>query len=150
MTSYNSMWMAVPHRYMVGVSINLPIYLGKRKAAVDEVQAELSRMKYSLARRVDEIKVEVERARQRVIEALNVLHLDETRLVPIARDRLEAARAGFTAGSNSFLALMEAEKNLRSVELDLETARAEVERRRAELDRAVGVLPGQAPVGVSK
>jgi outer membrane protein TolC len=150
MASYDSMWMDFQHRYMVGLSINLPIYLGKRKAAVDEAQAELSRMKHSLARRVDEIQIDVERARQRVIESLNVLHLYETRLVPIARDRLEAARAGFKTGSNTFPALMEAEKNLRSVELDLEIARGEVERRRAELDRAVGVLPGQAPVGVSK
>ncbi|HZA50838.1 MAG TPA: TolC family protein, partial [Myxococcaceae bacterium] len=49
MASYDSMWMEVPHRYMVGVNINVPLWLGKRKAAVDEAQAELSRTRHLLA-----------------------------------------------------------------------------------------------------
>ena len=43
MGSYNSMWMETPHQYMVGVSVNVPIYFGKRKAAVDEAQANVLR-----------------------------------------------------------------------------------------------------------
>jgi hypothetical protein len=40
------------------------------------------------------------------------------------------------------MAVMEAEKNLRSVELDYQMARAECDRRAAELERALGRIPG--------
>ena len=40
------------------------------------------------------------------------------------------------------MAVVAAEKNLRSVELDYQMARAECDRRRAELDRALGRIPG--------
>jgi outer membrane protein TolC len=40
------------------------------------------------------------------------------------------------------MAVVEAEKNLRSVELDYQMARAECDRHRAELDRALGRIPG--------
>jgi len=62
--------------------------------------------------------------------------------LPVARDQIDAARAGFTASQNPFMAVVEAEKNLRSVELDYQMARAECDRHRAELDRALGRIPG--------
>lgn len=139
--SYNSMWMDRAHQYMIGVSINLPIYLGKRRAAVDDAQAARTRAEAELARMADEVRVEVESARRRLLEALHIHHLFETRLVPIARDRIAAARAGFQTGANGFLAVMEAERALRTINLEAETARADVDRRRAELDRVVGVMP---------
>ena len=54
----------------------------------------------------------------------------------------ELARAGFETGSNSFLELIDAERELRRVELDREAARADVSRRSAELLRALGRMPG--------
>jgi outer membrane protein TolC len=68
--------------------------------------------------------------------------LFEERLVPVARDQVDAARAGFIASRNDFVAVISAEKNLRSVELDYQMARATFDRRRAELDRALGRMPG--------
>lgn len=68
--------------------------------------------------------------------------LFEQRLLPVAREQIEAARAGFTASQNPFFALVAAEKNLRSVELDYQVARVECDRHRAELDRALGLIPG--------
>jgi outer membrane protein TolC len=60
----------------------------------------------------------------------------------VARDEIDAARAGFIASQNPFMAVVEAEKNLRSVELEYQMARAECDRHRAELDRALGRIPG--------
>jgi len=63
-------------------------------------------------------------------------------LVPAARDQVQAARSGFETGTNSFLALIDAERNLLNVELGHEEALANLGRRRAELDRALGRIPG--------
>jgi outer membrane protein TolC len=40
------------------------------------------------------------------------------------------------------MAVVEAERNLRSAELDLKLAQAECDRRQAELERALGRIPG--------
>lgn len=75
-------------------------------------------------------------------ESRQVLRLFEDRLLPVARDQIDAARAGFTASRNPFMSVIEAERNLRSLHLDYEMARADCDRRHAELERALGRIPG--------
>ena len=81
-------------------------------------------------------------ALKRLEEAAHVLHLYEERLIPVARDQVDAARAGFITSRNDFVAVIGAEKNLRSVELEYQMMRATFDQRRAELDRALGRMPG--------
>lgn len=147
MGSYSSMWDMPEHQWMVGLGLNLPIWRGKRKAAERSAQAQTGRLTSQLEGRVDEIRVEVERSRRQLEEAMHVVHLYESRLVPAARDQVAAAMAGFPTGTTPFLAVIEAEKNQRVVKLRYETARADVHRRRAALDRATGRLPGAADGG---
>jgi outer membrane protein TolC len=71
-----------------------------------------------------------------------VLALYQSRLLPAARDQVEAARASFETGESSFLALIDAERNLRAVRLGREEARRELSRSHAELQRAIGEIPG--------
>lgn len=141
MGSYNSMWMDVPHQYMVGVTLNLPLYFEKRRAAVDQAQARLTRAEAERIAEADEVRVRVERARERLLEALHAVTLFRSRILPAVRDQVEAARVGFESGRNSFLAVIQAENNLRTMQLRFEQVLADVERRRAELNQAVGVVP---------
>jgi outer membrane protein TolC len=83
-------------------------------------------------------------------ESRHVLRLFEERLLPIAQDRIDAARAGFTASRNPFTAVVEAERNLRRLELDYQMARAECDRRHAELERALGRIPGISEEGSAR
>lgn len=142
MGSYNSMWMETPHQFMAGVSINLPLDFGKRKAAVREAEAKLERLRSEEKHLINDIRVEVEQARTRLVEARRVVALYHERIVPAARDQVAAARAGFESGKNSFQILIDAERNLRGVELRSQMALADVQRRQAELDRATGHVPG--------
>lgn len=142
MGSYNSMWMDTTHQFMAGVSINIPLDLGKRKAAVQEAEAHLQRLRKEEEGLIDNIRVEVEQARTRLVAARRVVELYRERLVPAARDQVAAARAGFESGKNAFQALIEAERNLRTLELRAQMALADVTRRQAELDRATGQIPG--------
>jgi outer membrane protein TolC len=142
MASYSSMWDETPHRYMVGVSVSLPIYRDRRRAAVDEARAGLSRSTHAQERLEDEVRVEVEKARQRLREAMRVAELHRTRLVPVSQERVAAARAGFESGRGGFAEVLEAENELRMVELAADQALADVSRRDAELARAIGATPG--------
>ncbi len=126
----------------LGVKLNLPLQLGRRRAALDEARA---RHEEALSRQLaveNEVRLAVHSGADRLAEAGHVARLFRDRLLPAARDQVDAARAGFETGRNSFLALIDAERNLLEVELGQEEALADVARRRAELDRAMGRIPG--------
>lgn len=141
-TSYNSMWDMPEHRWMVGVGLNLPIFTGKRAGMVDEARAMQAELESEAARLTDAVRTQVFVAMKQVQESQHLLGLYETRLLPVARQRIDSARAGFITGQNMFGAVIEAEKSLRSLELEYEMAHAAYATRRAELDRALGRIPG--------
>lgn len=142
MGEYNSMWAETEHRWMTGVSLNLPLQIRSRKGAVDEAQARAEQAAAELSTMHDEVRVEVDQARQRVLEAEHVVRLYETRLIPAARAQIEAAEFGYDTGRNSFQALIDAERSLRTLEIEYEEVLASLGQRAAELDRARGILPG--------
>lgn len=142
MGSYNSMWDMPEHRWMVGVMVDVPIQRARRQAAVEQAEARTAKASFEDERLVDEIRVEVDRAHRRVAEAAALVEVHEKKLVPAARAQVDAARAGFTSAQNSFVAVVQAQQNLRESELQLAIARAELSRRRAALARAVGFVPG--------
>ena len=86
----------------------------------------------------DSVRSEVQQAYDRLEESRHILDLYESRLLPASRDQIEAALAGFKTSRNTFLALIEAEKNQRSVRLEYERALADAWQRRADLDRLMG------------
>jgi cobalt-zinc-cadmium efflux system outer membrane protein len=141
-TSYNSMWDMPEHRWMVGLGFNLPVQTGRRAGAADEALAMRAQFESDASRMTDAARTQVFVAQKQLQESEHVIGLFEKRLLPVAHDQIDAARAGFTASQNPFMAVVEAEKNLRSVELDYQMARAECDRHRAELDRALGRMPG--------
>jgi outer membrane protein, heavy metal efflux system len=141
-TSYNSMWDMPEHRWMVGLSFNLPVQLGRRRGAVDEASAMRAQYDADVARMSDRARTQVVVAQKQLEEAGHVLHIFEERLLPIARQQVDAARAAFIASQGPFVSVIDAEKNLRGVELDQQMAQADYDRRRGELDRALGRMPG--------
>jgi outer membrane protein, heavy metal efflux system len=141
-TSYNSMWDTPEHRWMVGLSFNLPVQLGRRRGAVDEANAMRARYDADAARMSDVARAQVVVARKQLEEASHVLRIFEERLLPIARQQVDAARAAFVSSQAPFVSVIDAEKNLRGVELEQHVAEADYDRRRGELDRALGRMPG--------
>jgi outer membrane protein TolC len=141
-TSYNSMWDTPEHRWMVGLGFNLPVQTGRRKGGADEADAMRAQYAAEVDRLTDSARTQVAVALKRLEESMHVLHLMDERLVPVAGSEVETARAAFVASQAPFVAVVDAEKNLRSVELDRQMALADYDRRRAELDRALGRVPG--------
>ena len=63
---------------------------------------------------------------------------------------LEAARAGFETGRNSFLALIEAERNLRVTSDGFEKAKATRSQAHAEFLHALGLFPDHFEEGTTQ
>jgi outer membrane protein TolC len=147
MGTYDSQWETPERRFIVGVMVNLPVQRARRQAAVEEAQARQAQADQEYARLVDTVRVEVEQAYNRLLEMHHAVRLYQDRLLPAARDRVEAARAGFEVGRTTFLALIDAEKNQRTVTLRYQELLADLDRRQAQLDRAMGRLPGLLATG---
>jgi outer membrane protein TolC len=145
MTSYDWMWDDAEHRWMVGLGVSLPFRRGRTHAAVAEAEAALRRSQSERLALEDAIRLEVYETEQRVDEAAHVVDLYRSRLLPASNDQVRAARAGFETGQNSFLALIEAERNQRNVELSYEESLSRYYQRLAERDRALGKIPGLPP-----
>ncbi|HEX5098045.1 MAG TPA: TolC family protein [Polyangiaceae bacterium] len=141
-TSYNNMWEMPQHRWMVGVGLNLPFQTGPRSGAADEARAMRSQLLSEAARMTDAARTGAYVARRQLEESKHVLELFERRLLPVARQSIDAARAGFITSQTQFTSVIEAERTLRRLELEYQMRRAEYVRRRAELDRALGRIPG--------
>ncbi len=140
--SYNQLWQERDLQPFVGIQVNVPLQVGRRAAAVDEAKARLQQARSQLLAIEDEVRLGVQSGADRLAEAQHVVRLFHDRLLPAARDQVDAARSGFETGRNSFLALIDAERNLRNAELGYEETLANLGRRRAELDRALGRIPG--------
>jgi len=139
---YDSTWQEVPLRPLVGFELNLPLQLERRRAALEEADAQLAREKSRLRRLENEVSLQVTVALQRLHESRHLLELSESRLVPVARARESSARAAFSAGRIAFIELTEAERALTSADQSVFEARAAFSRRVAELAKAVGNLAG--------
>jgi outer membrane protein TolC len=141
MGSYNSMWTDTEHRFMVGVSVSLPVRRERLDAARAEAEARLAQERSELAGLEDEVRSEVRSAATRLAETHHLIEIYESRLLPASRDQIKAARAGYESGQAGFLSILEAERSLRRAELGYHETLAGLYRRRAELDRALGRLP---------
>lgn len=144
MSSVNTMWMTREHRFMVGLGVSLPVWRERVRAGISAAEAELEAADRQRTALADRIGRDVKIAFDRLEESRHVVSLFGNRLLPAARDQISAARSNFETGQVDFLAVIDAERNLRDVELGLAAARAQHQQRLARLQRAVGLAPGSA------
>lgn len=127
---------------MVGLEVNLPVQLGKRRGAADEARALRAQYESDLARMTDAARTRVFVVVKRIEQSAHILKLFAGRLLPVARDQLDTTRAAFAASQTPLSRVIEAERNLRQVELDYQMAQAEHDQRRGELEHALGRIAG--------
>jgi outer membrane protein TolC len=144
MASYDSLWDAWQQRWMIGVAIDIPLQRSKRRADGERAQAEQAKATAEIESTSDMLDEQRDRAARAIDEGRRALTLDEQQLVPAARERVDAALAGFSSGQNTFSTVVMAEHMLRDAELQVEQSRAELDRRLAALDRAEGRVAGGA------
>jgi len=138
MGAYNSLWADEERRWTIGAGINIPLQIDRRRGVEAEALAESMRIAAELVAGVDEVAFEVSRAYDMLVESAHVVLLYNETFLPVADENLKAAQSGYETGTNDFLTLLNAEKNLMLVQLAHQQALTEYHQRRADLERAVG------------
>jgi outer membrane protein TolC len=141
---YDAFWDVRSQRPEVNVRLNLPIYLAKRRAAVDEAEARIAERKADLARQTDQVNFQVQEAYEKVARSEQSVGLYEKTILPDAKKNVEAARSAYETAKIPFVTLIEAQRNRVMLLDQYYEAVADYFRRRAALERAVGG-PLQAP-----
>jgi outer membrane protein TolC len=146
---YNSLWNDPDQRPIVGVTINVPLDRGKRRAELYGARAEVTQAQWALAERRAEILADLARARAEVVEARQSVMLYQDELVPLSAEYLDAAIADYQSGTGAFLNVITAEQRKLTTELALARTRADFARRLADLEGWAG-LPLNRPQPTSE
>ena len=158
MAAYDDFWNERPLRPQLAVRINLPTRLARRAAAVAEAQERINQREAGLARLSDQVNLQVQEAAARVRESDRVVRLYHDKILPAARQNIDAARPAYVTGKIPFLSLIEAERNLETLRDRYYEAAAAYGQRLATLERVTGgdapepappVVVPQAPSGPS-
>jgi len=131
-------FMPVEMQNQVGMNLNVPIYRGRRHAAVEEASARLRQRRAELQRLVDEARFEVQSAGQRLAERREVVGLYKDKILPAAKANVDSARIKYTNAQLDFLRLIEAQRQYQVQQDRYYMAVADYHRIAAELQRAVG------------
>jgi outer membrane protein, heavy metal efflux system len=140
MAGWSSMWDMPDDRWTVGLAATLPLW--GRSAEIDAARAELAMATHERDAVADDAAVEAASARAALAQALHVVQHYDERLLPVARDRAAALRAGFVAGRSDFAMVIEALTMEKDLELERAEALAEAWTERAALTLATGGMPG--------
>lgn len=140
--AYDALWQESPLAPFVGLQLNVPLQLGRRRAALDESRAELEGTHQRRLAAEDGVRIAVQSAAIRFEQARRAEQIVRDRLLPPAEEQVATARAAYAAGRSTFSSWIDATRELHEIELDHESTRADLGRARAELDRALGRTPG--------
>lgn len=138
MAGYDTFWTATQQQAQLGVRLNLPVQRARRAAAVAEAEAQLAQRVAQLNQQTNQVAFEVEQAHAQVRESDEAVRLYRDKILPAARENVQAARAAYVTGKTPFVALIEAQRALVDLRDRSYAAAADYRRRLAALERAVG------------
>jgi outer membrane protein TolC len=131
--------------WMLGVRMNLPVRLERRRGAVAEARAKVAQRRAELARQVDQAAFQVQQAYDQAVESRRVVRLYDKDVLPAARANVKSAQSAYMTGKIPFLSLVEAERDVVRLQDRYYEAVADYFRRLAALERAVGGPVTPAP-----
>lgn len=144
--AYDRFWGEPELRGTVGLSVNLPINLGRLANAEREARAGLAMAEHERDAVRDRVEQELEIASARFRESRHEVHIMQNEVVPASERALNAVRAAYEANRSDFLTLLNASRDLARARLGLHEALAMLHEAHADLLRAMATdarLPKQ-------
>ncbi len=111
--------------YMGMFSLNIPLWGGKNRAAVNEAKEMRRSAEEMLTHRENELAANLQTALYRYRDSERKILLYRDSLLPKARQSLAVSQRAFEVGSAGFLDLVDAQRTLLELELSLERARSD-------------------------
>jgi outer membrane protein TolC len=138
MVAYDPFWSEKELQGQIGLKMNLPVRLARRRGAITEAQARIGQRRAELAQQVNQVNFEVQQAHAQVQESERNAHLYLTTVLPAAEANVKSAQSAYITGKIAFLTLIEAERDVIRLRDRYYEIVADYFRRRAVLERAVG------------
>lgn len=135
--AYDRFWSETELRPSIGVSLNLPLNLGRLAAQQREAQAALSKAESERKAVHDRIEQRIEEASASLGLYLHDIEIMRGAVIPATERSLKAVRASYEANRSDFLTLLNATRDLARVRLELYDAEVMAQQAQAELKRAL-------------
>jgi outer membrane protein TolC len=120
------------------LSLDIPLWRGKYKAAVQEARARQAAAASEFNDQSNHLAAQLEMALYQHRDADRKVHLYSETLLPQAQGALNVARQSYEVGSSDFLDLIDTQRVLLEFELNHQRAIANREQARAKLEMLVG------------
>lgn len=128
----------LPDPVMISVSMSLPLWFGKNKAAVAAAQTRKKAADFSIDNVRNMLLADLQVTLFGYKDAYRKIRLYETKLIPKARQALEVSQTAFETGKMDFLDWIDAQRTLLQFELELADSRNRCAQKRAELEKLTG------------
>ena len=119
--------------------MNVPLIVGKKKAAVKQAEAELAGARYTEQATRNDVTFRVREIYQKMQSSERVLQVTGGTLLPQVRQSLEMTQNAYLAGKSYFLDALNAARGLLQAQNDYWRAYADLAEAGAELEEAVGM-----------
>ncbi|HEX5033700.1 MAG TPA: TolC family protein, partial [bacterium] len=119
--------------------MNVPLIVGKKKAAVKQAEAELAGARYTEQATRNDVTFRIREIYQKVQSNERVLQVTGGTLLPQVRQSLEMTQNAYLAGKSYFLDALNAARGLLQAQNDYWRAYADLAEAGAELEEAVGM-----------
>lgn len=130
---------------MAMVSVNLPIWFGKYRAAEREANLRMTAARQQREDAGKRLEADLELALYHFRDAERKVDLYRDTLVPKGRQSLDVARQGFEAGNVTFISLIDAQRLFLEFQLAERRARTSRGQRLAEIEMLSGKEVGTEP-----
>ena len=131
--SYNSMWMHTDHRVMVGLSLQLPLGIDRRRAEQAEAMAQVAQATATSDLTSDEVGESVYLYYMRLSGAIERLQSLKSETLPLLKQRSQATEDRYSTGEGSMGALIQAIRSLIEAQWRVEVLLVEAWQARDEL-----------------
>ncbi len=121
------------------LSVNLPIWRGRLRGAVNEAGANLQASRERLVDVRNTTSFQIKDAYFRVVTANDEIELYRDSLMPQAEQLLKATEVAYETGKATFLDLLDSERALLGIRIGYHRSVADHQKHMADLERAVGV-----------
>lgn len=139
--AYDRFWSEPELRTTLGVTMSLPLNLGRLSAAQAEARARLETSEAQQQVVRDSIELQIETAAARLHEQAHDVEIAHERMLPLAERTLRAARTSYEANRADFLVVLNSLRDFLRARLEADQSLAMLHEARADLDRALGEIP---------
>jgi outer membrane protein, heavy metal efflux system len=125
-------------RPQLGMNVNIPLWQQKRSAAWREAMNRLQQRRAEYADMADQARYEVQSTYAELVENEQIVHLYDEKILTVAKQYAQSARANYSAGKVDFLRLIDAERQLYGQWEKYYQVLANYYRRLAAMERVIG------------